>query len=151
MENLQKFYINGKWVEPRSKNTMPVINPATEVQIGTVAMGNAEDVDLAVSAANEAFVTFSQTSIQDRLDLLIKIKDVTQKRFEELVKAMSTEMGAPMTMARDAQADAAIGHLDGLRDTKSIAQEKGNILNFETDSGIAYLPRDSEFFDFWQQ
>ena len=125
MENLQKFYINGKWVEPRSKNTMPVINPATEKQIGTVAMGNAEDVDLAVSAANEAFVTFSQTSIQDRLDLLIKIKDVTQKRFEELVKAMSTEMGAPMTMARDAQADAAIGHLDGFIDAlKNLEDQK---------------------------
>ena len=125
MENLQKFYINGKWVEPRSKNTMPVINPATEEQIGTVAMGNAEDVDFAVSAANEAFVTFSQTSIQDRLDLLIKIKDVTQKRFEELVKAMSTEMGAPMTMARDAQADAAIGHLDGFIDAlKNLEDQK---------------------------
>ena len=125
MENLQKFYINGKWVEPRSKKTMPVINPATEEQIGTVAMGNAEDVDLAVSAANEAFVTFSQTSIQDRLDLLIKIKDVTQKRFEELVKAMSTEMGAPMTMARDAQADAAIGHLDGFIDAlKNLEDQK---------------------------
>ena len=125
MENLQKFYINGKWVKPRSKNTMPVINPATEEQIGTVAMGNAEDVDLAVSAANEAFVTFSQTSIQDRLDLLIKIKDVTQKRFEELVKAMSTEMGAPMTMARDAQADAAIGHLDGFIDAlKNLEDQK---------------------------
>jgi aldehyde dehydrogenase (NAD+) len=104
---------------------MPVINPATEEQIGTVAMGNAEDVDLAVSAANEAFVTFSQTSIQDRLDLLIKIKDVTQKRFEELVKAMSTEMGAPMTMARDAQADAAIGHLDGFIDAlKNLEDQK---------------------------
>ena len=125
MENLQKFYINGKWVEPRSKNTMPVINPATEEQIGTVAMGNAEDVDLAVSAANEAFMTFSQTTIQDRLDLLIKIKDVTQKRFEELVKAMSTEMGAPMTMARDAQADAAIGHLDGFIDAlKNLEDQK---------------------------
>ena len=125
MENLQKFYINGKWVEPRSKNTMPVINPATEEQIGTVAMGNADDVDLAVSVANEAFVTFSQTSIQDRLDLLIKIKDVTQKRFEELVKAMSTEMGAPMTMARDAQADAAIGHLDGFIDAlKNLEDQK---------------------------
>ena len=125
MENLQKFYINGKWVEPRSKNTMPVINPATEEQIGTVAMGNAEDIDLAVSAANEAFVTFSQTSIQDRLDLLIKIKDVTQKRFDELVKAMSTEMGAPMTMARDAQADAAIGHLDGFIDAlKNLEDQK---------------------------
>ena len=125
MENLQKLYINGKWVKPSSKNTMPVINPATEEQIGTVAMGNVEDVDLAVSAANEAFVTFSQTSIQDRLDLLIKIKDVTQKRFEELVIAMSTEMGAPMTMARDAQADAAIGHLDGFIDAlKNLEDQK---------------------------
>ena len=129
MENLQKFYINGKWVEPRSKNTMPVINPATEEQIGTVAMGNAEDVDLAVSAANEAFVTFSQTSIQDRLDLLIKIKDVTQKRFEELVKAMSTEMGAPMTMARDAQADAAIGHLDGFIDALKHLEDQKTLPN----------------------
>jgi aldehyde dehydrogenase (NAD+) len=125
LENLQKFYINGKWVEPCSKNTMPVINPATEEQIGTVAMGNAEDVNLAVTAANEAFVTFSQTSVQDRLDLLIKIKDVTQARFEELVTAMSTEMGAPMTMARDAQADAAIGHLDGFIDAlKNLEDQK---------------------------
>ena len=30
MENLQKFYINGEWVTPQSKNTMPVMNPATE-------------------------------------------------------------------------------------------------------------------------
>ena len=43
------------------------------------------------------------------------------------------------------------GHLEGLRDTESIAKEKGNILNFCSDSGIAYLPRDSEFFDFWSK
>ena len=46
MENLQKFYINGDWVTPQSKNTMPVMNPATEEQIGIVAMGNVDDVNL---------------------------------------------------------------------------------------------------------
>jgi aldehyde dehydrogenase (NAD+) len=113
MENLQKFYINGEWVTPQSKNTMPVMNPATEEQIGIVAMGNVDDVNLAVSAANTAFETFSQTSKEERLNLLLKIQEVTKNRFEDLVHAMSLEMGAPMTMARDAQADAAIGHLDG--------------------------------------
>jgi aldehyde dehydrogenase (NAD+) len=113
MENLQKFYINGEWVTPQSKNTMPVMNPATEEQIGIVAMGNVDDVNLAVSAANTAFETFSHTSKEERLKLLLKIQEVTKNRFEDLVQAMSLEMGAPMTMARDAQADAAIGHLDG--------------------------------------
>ena len=48
------------------------------------------------------------------LTLLLKIQEVTNHPdFEDLVQAMSLEMGAPMTMARDAQADAAIGHLDG--------------------------------------
>ena len=42
-----------------------------------------------------------------------------------------------------------MGHLDGLGDTESIALEKGNILNFYSDNGIAILPRDSDFFDFW--
>ena len=113
MKNLQKFYINGQWVSPQSKNTMPVMNPATEEKIGTVAMGNAEDVNLAVKAANKAFVSFSQTTKDERLNLLLKIQEITKKRFDDLVKTMSLEMGAPMTMSRNLQADAAIGHLEG--------------------------------------
>ena len=62
MENLQKFYINGEWVTPLSSDTMPVMNPATEAQIGTVALGNAADVDRAVAAAAATFESFSQTS-----------------------------------------------------------------------------------------
>ena len=42
-----------------------------------------------------------------------------------------------------------IGHLDGLRDTESIATEKGNILNFWKDDGTAILPRDSNFYEYW--
>ena len=62
MENLQKFYINCEWVTPLSSDTMPVMNPATEAQIGTVALGNAADVDRAVAAAAAAFESFSHTS-----------------------------------------------------------------------------------------
>ena len=113
MENLQKFYINGEWVNPLSDATMAVLNPATEQQIGLVALGNDADVDRAVAAANAAFEGFSQTSKNERLALLGRVREITKARFEDLAQAMRMEMGAPITMSRDAQTDAAIGHLDG--------------------------------------
>ncbi|EBA17598.1 putative aldehyde dehydrogenase protein [Roseobacter sp. SK209-2-6] len=113
MRNLDKFYIGGEWVTPTSSSSMPILNPATETQIGTLAMGGAADVDRAVTAAKSAFESFSQTSQGERLALLDRLLEVTKARQEDLAQAMSQEMGAPITMARDAQADAAIGHLEG--------------------------------------
>ena len=113
MDKLLKFYINGEWVDPISTDKMPVLNPASAEQVGEVALGNDTDVDRAVAAAQAAFEHYSQTSKADRLALLARIREVTERRFEELAQAMRLEMGAPITMARDAQADAAIGHLDG--------------------------------------
>ena len=113
MDKLLKFYINGEWVDPISTDKMPVLNPASAEQVGEVALGNDADVDRAVAAAQAAFEQYSQTSKADRLALLGEIRKVTERRFEELAQAMRLEMGAPITMARDAQADAAIGHLDG--------------------------------------
>ena len=113
MENLRKFYIDGCWQDPISPKTMPVLNPATEMQEGIVALGNNVDVNKAVAAAKKAFKSYSKTTKQERLDLLGRLKTITQRRFEDLAQAMRTEMGAPITMARDAQADAAVGHLNG--------------------------------------
>ena len=107
-----------------SSATLPVMNPATEAQIGTVAMGNAADVDRAVAAAKAAFEGFSATSKLVRLDLLYRLKAVTERRFEDLAQAMRMEMGAPITMARAAQADAAIGHLQGFIDALEELEER---------------------------
>ena len=74
MSNVEKFYINGEWVTPKSSNSMPVINPANEEEIATVFLGNEDDVNAAVDAAKNAFDSFSKTSKQERLDLLKKIK-----------------------------------------------------------------------------
>ena len=131
MDNLQKFYIDGAWVSPDSTNTMPVINPATEQIVATVALGNAADVDRAVAAANQAFKTFSMTSKQERLALLERIKTVTEARFEDLAQAMREEMGAPITFAREAQADAAIGHLQGFADALEQLEEEIDLGNGE--------------------
>ena len=129
MNNLSNFYIGGAWVDPISDATMPVLNPATEAQIGSVAMGNVADVDRAVAAAKAAFESFSQTSKADRLALLGKLKTVTEKRIEDLAQAMRMEMGAPITMARDAQADAAVGHLQGFIDALETLEERATLTN----------------------
>ena len=129
MDNLLKFYIGGQWVAPVSDATMPVMNPATEEQIGTVAMGNAKDVDRAVAAAKSTFDSFSQTSKDERLALLRRLKAVTEDRFEDLAQAMRMEMGAPISMARDAQADAAIGHLQGFIDALETLEERTTLAN----------------------
>ncbi|MGJ8589879.1 MAG: aldehyde dehydrogenase family protein [Yoonia sp.] len=129
MLNLTKFYIDGQWVAPQSSITLPVLNPATEEQIGTVAMGNAQDVDRAVAAAKAAFMDFSTTSKSDRLDLLHRLKAATERRFEDLAQAMRMEMGAPITMARSAQADAAIGHLQGFIDALEQLEERQVLAN----------------------
>ena len=129
MENLGKFYIDGKWVTPNSKQSMPVINPATEEEIGTVILGNNNDVDIAVKAANIAFDSFSKTTKEDRLKLLKKIHEVTSDRFEDLAQAMSKEMGAPITMSREAQADSGLGHLQGFIEALEKLEEENTLSN----------------------
>ena len=45
MENKKKFYIDGKWLEPKSKQEIKVINPATEENSAVISLGNKDDVD----------------------------------------------------------------------------------------------------------
>lgn len=127
--DLTKHYVNGEWVTPIGTNEFRILNPATEAQIGTIILGNEADVDRAVAAANAAFADFSKTSISDRLDLLHALMAATKARFDDLAAAMSDEMGAPMTMSRDAQADAAIGHLQGFIDALSAQDTRETLAN----------------------
>ena len=70
MREYLKFYIDGKWVDPVAPKTLAVINPANEQVCGKIAIGSAADVDKAVLAARKAFASFSQTSRDERIDLL---------------------------------------------------------------------------------
>ena len=124
MDNLKKFYINGEWVDSISSNTFSVINPATEAQIGAISLGGKKDVDMAVTAANNAFKIFSKSNKEERLKLLRKLRQITSERYEDLAQAISKEMGAPITMSRNAQTDAAIGHLDGFIDALEELEER---------------------------
>jgi aldehyde dehydrogenase (NAD+) len=129
MIDARKFYINGQWVEPNSKTEFPILNPSLNERIGVTILGNKADVDLAVSAAKNAFKSYSRTTKKDRLTLLKKLLKVTKNRFDDLAWAMTTEMGAPITMSRDAQADSGIGHLEGFIECLEELEERETLSN----------------------
>lgn len=111
MTDLNKFYINGAWVAPQSSTPFPIMNPANNTQIGTVALGSATDVDLAVAAAKQAFKSFSQVSKADRLAMLDRLEAIFTTRLSEMGQAISTEMGAPISMAVDVQAACGVDYI----------------------------------------
>jgi aldehyde dehydrogenase (NAD+) len=111
MSNTLKFYIDGAWVDPLVPATLDVINPATEEPFAKISMGTAQDVDRAVKAARKAFASFSQTSKEERIALLERILEVYKSRYDDIAKAISAEMGAPITLATRAQAAIGVAHL----------------------------------------
>ena len=109
--NLTKFYINGEFVDPSSKETLEIINPATEEEIGIVALGSTIDVDKAVYSARKAFSVSSKLSKKDRLDILETIRENYKKRYRDVSEAIRLEMGAPVKLAEGAQTATGLGHL----------------------------------------
>lgn len=110
MRDLQKFYIDGQWLEPKGDESLAVINPATEEAIAIIRLGNSDDVELAVAAARKAFPDFSQTSRDDRISLLERIISVYKAHSDALAEAITSEMGAPEMLAKKAQVAAGLGH-----------------------------------------
>ncbi|MEM9629817.1 MAG: aldehyde dehydrogenase family protein [Pseudomonadota bacterium] len=120
-----KFYINGEWVDPISSTPIDVVNPATEEVFATLSMGTAADIDRAVAAAKEAYKSWGRTTPEERLAVLERVYEVYKRRFEEFAVAISTEMGAPISMARAQQAAVGLSHLKAMiRALKSFEFEK---------------------------
>ena len=111
MREYLKFYIDGQWVDPVTPKQMDVINPANEEVAGHISAGSAADVDKAVAAAKKAFVTYSQTSREERIDLLQRVLDAYRARFGDIANAITEEMGAPASLAQRAQAAIGVGHI----------------------------------------
>ena len=135
MAHRTQFYIDGEWVDPINGERLDVVNPATEQVIGEVALGGVEDVDRAVAAAVAAFETYSQTTREERVDLLSKVVDVYKNRIPDVARAISEEMGAPMGLAMAAQAPAGLGHF---LSTLSVLKR----FEFEEDIGSSRVIRE---------
>ena len=105
------FYINGKWVSPKSSKEIKVINPATEKECAVISLGSKEDVNEAVTAAKKSFEAWSFTTKKERVELLEKLYVIYKKRWAEVAEAITLEMGAPKDFSSQLQAGSGAGHI----------------------------------------
>ncbi len=106
-----RFYIDGHWVDPSVNRELEVINPANETAFAVISLGSEADVDRAVTAARAAFPGWSETPHKERLAKLEALAEIYKSRSGEIAEAISSEMGAPMSLAVNAQAAAGLGHI----------------------------------------
>ena len=106
----RQFYINGEWVDPVTANDHNVIDPSTEEPCAVISLGSAADVDKAVAAARAAFPAWMKRSPEDRIAYVEKFLEIYKTKQEEMGRAISMEMGAPIDMAKAQQWGAGFGH-----------------------------------------
>lgn len=91
-------FINGKWVTGKDK--FQTVNPANEEVLAEIAQAEISDVDLAVSAATEAFKSWRLMPAPLRGELLFKIGDSLKQKKEELAQLLTRDMGKVIAEAR---------------------------------------------------
>ncbi|KWF91601.1 aldehyde dehydrogenase family protein [Burkholderia cepacia] len=112
MRTSQQSYIDGQWLDPADAKAIDVIDPSTARPYARLRIGGAADVDRAVSAARQAFDTYSRWPVGERVALLRRVLEIYQRRYEEVARTISQEMGAPIAFARAMQAAVGTAHLE---------------------------------------
>jgi len=138
----RQFYIDGAWVDPVEPKDFKVINPATEAAAGMISMGGPKDVDLAVAAARRAFDAYSRTTPAERLALLERVLAAYKAHYDDIALAISTEMGAPITLAKGAQTRIGVGHISAMIEvlkTFKFEELRGNTRLVQEPVGVCAL------------
>lgn len=99
-----RLYIDGRWVQSCSSESIDVFNPASEAVLARVPAGNAEDVERAVAAARAAFPAWSVTCAAERGAFLQKIADGLAARKSEIARSITDEVGMPLKLSERIQA-----------------------------------------------
>jgi len=138
----RQFYIDGQWVDPVTPAEFEVINPATETPAGVISLGSRADVDRAVAAAKRAFESYSRTTPAARLALLERILAAYQRHYDSIARAISVEMGAPITLAQGLQTQVGVGHLSAMIDvlkTFKFEEARGSVRLVQEPVGVCAL------------
>jgi aminomuconate-semialdehyde/2-hydroxymuconate-6-semialdehyde dehydrogenase len=93
-------YIDGNWIAPLSSQFLEGVNPATGKVFLQIPNSNDKDIELAVTAAEKAFETWSQTSAETRFTILNKIANLIDENLETLALAETTDNGKPLWLAK---------------------------------------------------
>jgi len=95
-----QLFIDGKFVDALSGETLPTLNPHDNSAIVAVAMAGKADIDLAVAAAQRAFPTWSRMAAADRGRILLRLADLIEANAEELARLESLDTGHPLKDSR---------------------------------------------------
>lgn len=99
-----EFYIGGEWVPPHGTTVIDVVNAATEETMASVAAGDAEDIDRAVTAARAAFESWAAITPKERAQFLHELAGVLAARRDEIAALITDEVGTPTRIAQRIQA-----------------------------------------------
>jgi len=94
------LFIDGAWTPSASGNTLPVVNPATAEQIGTVAHAGRADLDRALEAADKGFRVWRRISAFDRSKIMRRAAGLLRERAESIAPLMTQEQGKPLAEAK---------------------------------------------------
>ena len=95
-----KNYIGGKWVEAQSRDMLDVENPSTGEIIGKVPLSTKVEVNLAVAAAAEAFIDWSQTAVTRRAEYMYSLLSLLRANEEQISRVLTEEMGKSLPDSR---------------------------------------------------
>jgi aldehyde dehydrogenase (NAD+) len=126
----REIFVNGEWVESTGRDTIAVINPATEEPVGEVVRGTAEDVDRAARAAAAAFPAWSQTTPADRAKVLRRLADMIEGRADEITRLIISEVGQPIAFAADAQTGVTVQDLRNFAEATDAVVWQEHVENF---------------------
>ena len=94
------LYINGAWSPSASGRTLPVVNPATGKQIGTVAFAGRADLDRALEAAHKGFGVWRRISAFERSKIMRKAANLMRERADAIAPLMTMEQGKTLAEAK---------------------------------------------------
>ena len=93
------LYINGQFVEANGRETMPVVNPATQEVLGQLPMATQADLDLALESSAKAFESWKKSSPMQRSEILRKVAQLSRERAQEIGRNITQDMGKPLAEA----------------------------------------------------
>lgn len=94
-----QLYIDGTWRGGSAHAGDPILNPATEEKLGTVAHASREDLDAALKAAEKGFRLWSRVSAHERYKLMRKAAEILRGRANDVARIMTMEQGKPLAEA----------------------------------------------------
>lgn len=129
MKKFEKLFYDGQWQSAHGTEFSKVINPATEEVIAEVIQANHEDVDSAVEAAKQAFPSWNQTPLEERVKYIEKVLELVKDRGAEIADTIVAELGSTTTFCSEGQVPLSIKEMEATLDEVKNFDFEGEIDN----------------------